>query len=98
VGDFLQVYLLVHLGQLVLGEEGLVVLRHLGILPLGVLHHLGILLWGVLHHLGLLLVVIPWVVLPIRTGFSGVHSFILVYLGGLLGLVLLLGIGLRHLH
>jgi hypothetical protein len=98
VGGFPQVYLLIHLGQLVLGEEGLAVLCLLGILLLGVLHHLGILLQGVLRRLEILLVVLPWVVLPIQTEFLVVRSFVLVYLGGLLGLVLLLGIGLRHLR
>jgi hypothetical protein len=101
VGDFLRVCPLVHLGQLVLGEEGrvlVVLLRHLGILLQGVLHRLGTLLQGVLHRLGILLVVLPREVLPIQKGFLGVRFFFLVCLEDLLGLVLLLKIGLRRLH
>jgi hypothetical protein len=83
---------------LVLGEgeqELVVLLRRLGILLQGVLlRHLGILL----HHLETLLAVLPREVLPIRMGFLEVRFFFLVYLEDLPGLVLLLGIGLRHLR
>jgi hypothetical protein len=59
---------------------------------------LGILLQGVLRHPGIPLVVLPGEVLPIQMGFWAVRFVILVCLGGLLGLVLLLSIGPRHLH
>jgi hypothetical protein len=100
VGDCLRVCPHVLLGLLALGEEGrvLVGLLLLGILLLGVLHRLGILLQGVLPCLGIPLAVLPCEVLPIRMGFWEVRSSFLVYLGGLLGLVLLLSIGLHHLR
>jgi hypothetical protein len=76
----------------------LVVLRRLGILLQGVLRRLGILLQGVFRRLGILLVVLPREVLSIQMEFLEVRFFFLVYLEGPLGLVLLLDIGLCHLH
>jgi hypothetical protein len=53
-------------------------------------------LQGVLQEI--LLVVLPLVVVPIQTEFGEDRFFFLLYLGDLLDLVLLLGIGLHHLR
>jgi hypothetical protein len=81
----------------VLGEEGLVrvVLHLLGIPCLQGIPQEIRLLQGVLQEI--LLVVLPLVVVPIQTEFGEGRFFFLLYLGGLLDLVLLLGIGPHHL-
>jgi hypothetical protein len=97
VGGYLRVYSLVRLERLVLGEEELVrvVLCLLGIPCLPGIPQEILLLQEILQDI--LLVVLPLVVIPIQMEFREGRFFFLLYLGDLLDLVLLLGIGPHHL-